>query len=270
VLNDKISIYKALQKKYLFEQKSIEEPPKRHRRSSLVVPDELSKRVKHTKQISRKKKTGLKSNLRRNSTKIRNELFGSSKSFTDNSHKDEKVKETAEYQPSDIISEQDTEMSPHNKTKKKGLKLPDLKLKTGKRDDRNKGKFKEYSSNVSGVLYLLKEISSGVKRRLDDKKSKIFSKTNQNSRTSLNNDDENIRSLSPQGNHKNIENISISPSLTRLSKPRYVTPIIPPNKSTNNKNDRNRLPMIKSTENNSHSQTKKKNINKELLLLSLN
>ena len=84
----------------------------------------------------------------------------------ENDHK-EKIHDHSEYQPSDIISEKDGEISPWSKGKVRRansprkvnkLKLPNLNLLLEKRMKTTAIKFKEWSSNIHGVIPIIKQI----------------------------------------------------------------------------------------------------------------
>lgn len=73
----------------------------------------------------------------------------------------------SERQPSEVISEKDGEISPWSKTKLKRvnsprkmnkLKLPNLNLIADKKSRATASKFREWSSNIHGVVPVVKQI----------------------------------------------------------------------------------------------------------------
>lgn len=140
-----------------------------------------------------------------------------------------------------------------------------MKLKLSRRDEHIRLKFKQHINNVHGVVSVLSAISSSVKNKIDMNKSMFTRTTHQKSVSSIrennvNKTSEHCPSVSPRNErHKAIIlDKSISPNWDRLSKPRYVSPLISINRSLNEHRTENVLPTIKNKESEIEKQIRTK------------
>ena len=184
---------------------------------------------------------------------------------------------------SDIISENDGELSPASNRKRRiqspkrnKLKLPDLKLKVVNKHKKMQNVFKKHVSSVHGVVTVLNAISSSTKRKLNMNRSLIMRSKNENSVDSLNPSGSEfhtrLASISPNAGRNNQQ---VSPAWDRLSKPRFVSPTLNPIRSEADCPKSGELPSINQRSKNvsnlskNHKRTRvenQKNLKKSLLV----